>query len=65
VGSEGSGSVEYCVRGRCQGYEPRVLNVRQQSYLSRVILEVIVSVMFSLLTVLIVLSVVAINTVIC
>ena len=65
VGSEGSESVEYCVRDRCKGYEPRVLNVRVQSYVLRVILEITVSVLFSLLTVLIVLSAMSINVVIC
>jgi hypothetical protein len=50
VGSEESESVEYYVRDRRKGYEPRVLNVRVQSYVLRVILEITVSVLFSLLT---------------
>jgi hypothetical protein len=65
VGSERSESVKYCVRDWCQGYEPRVLNIRVQSYLLTVILEITVSALFSLLTALIVLSVVSINAIIC
>ena len=40
MGSEGSESVKYCVQDRCQGNEPRVLYVRVQCYLLRVIPEV-------------------------
>jgi hypothetical protein len=47
------------------GYKPLVLNVLVQSYLSRVILEITVSVLFSLLTILIILSVLSIIAVIC
>jgi len=65
VGSEGSESVEYYARDWSKGYEPRVLNVRVQSYVLRVILEITVSVLFPLLTLLIVLSAVSINVVIC
>lgn len=54
-------SVKYCIRDRCQGYEPRVLNVWEESYLLKV---TIVSVLFSLIKVLIGLSVVS-NAVIC
>jgi hypothetical protein len=52
VRSKGSKYVQYCVRDWCEGYEPGVLNVRVQSYLLRVILEIIASVLFSLLMVL-------------
>jgi hypothetical protein len=65
VGSEGCESVKYSVRDQCHGNEPRVLKVRVQSNLLRVIPEIIVSVLFALLTVLTVLSVVSKNAVIC
>jgi len=53
--------VKYYFRDQCQCYKPLVLNVLVQSYLLRVILEITVSVLFSFLTILIVLSVVSIN----
>jgi len=64
VGNEGYESVKYCVQDQCQGNAPRVLKVRVQSNLLRVILEISVSVLFALLTVLIVLSVLSVNAVI-
>jgi hypothetical protein len=48
VHSVGSGSVKHCVQDRCEGGE----TVGVQSYLLRVILEIIVSVQFSLIMVL-------------
>ena len=47
--------MKYCVRDQCQGYECMSAELSVESY----------SVLFSLLTVLIVLSVVSINAVIC
>jgi hypothetical protein len=49
VWSERSESVKYCIPDQCEGYEPGVQNVWMYTYLLRVILEIIVSVLFSLL----------------
>jgi hypothetical protein len=65
VWSEESECVKYCVRDRCQGYEPGELNVSLQIYLLSLILTIIASVLISLLTVKFVVSVVSINAVIC
>lgn len=62
--SKKSESVKNCLQDWCHSYEPRVLNVGVQIYLLREVLKIIVSVLFSLLKVLIVLSVVLINAVI-
>jgi len=51
VWTVGSEFVQYCVQDWHKGYEPGVMNVRVQSYLLRVILEIIVSVLFSLPTI--------------
>ena len=62
--SKWSKSVKYCVRDQCQGYEPGVLSRWVLNCLLRVILEILVKCSVAI-TVLIVLSVVSINTVIC
>ena len=49
VWRKGSESVKYCAQDQCQDCEPRVMNVWVQSYLLRVILEITVSDLFSLL----------------
>ena len=64
MGSKKSESVKNCVQDWCCSYEPRVLNVGVQIYLLTEVLKIIVSVLFSLLKVLIVLSVVLIDAVI-
>lgn len=58
--SKGSESVKYCVQDRCQGYEPRVLSVSAELSVESD-LEIIASVLFSLITILIILSVMSIN----
>jgi hypothetical protein len=56
--------LKYCVQDQCQGQEPEKLDVGEENYLLRAILEILLQCSV-FITALIIVSVVSINIVIC